>query len=129
MTTWAELKSHINKNYSSQNLDDNLVKIVFNIDGKRSQTVLVEAAGADSSADGWIKFQSPIGKIDEVDVKEAAARVANLFVGIVIEADLVWVTNATQLKDVDLDKLDELYLAVTFVADFLEEHLTGKDNF
>lgn len=128
MTTWNEVKTYVHQNYKVEDVHEGLMKLLFEVSLGRSQLVFIEHAHNDSGAD-WIKVVSPIGKLDSVNVVEAAKYVAKTIVGgILVEGDLVCVTNAMPLQNLDANELDEPMRRVTMIADDIEKLLTGTDN-
>ncbi|WP_395245179.1 hypothetical protein ACGGZK_05095 [Agromyces sp. MMS24-K17] len=127
MTTWSDAKRYIHSNYRAEDVDDNLIKLVFETTNLRSQIVFV---AHDSTGNGteWIRVNSPIGNVEQIDLKSAAVRLSDKIVGgLVIYGDLVFVTNGVPLENLDTNELVEPMLRVLSIADELEAEFLGTD--
>ncbi|HEY3547543.1 MAG TPA: hypothetical protein VGK17_15835 [Propionicimonas sp.] len=127
MTTWSDVTRFVHSHYKAENLNDGLMKLLFNTAGLRSQIVFIEHATNDAGAE-WVKVNSPIGTSAEVDVRRAAAKVSTMLVGgLSVSGDYVYVTNAMPLENLDANEITEPLERVMSIADSLEAQLLGKD--
>ena len=127
MTTWAEVKKYVHQKYKVEDVNDDLMKLLFETSAGRSQLVFIEHAYNDSAE--WIKMNSPLGKLDEVNIATACRLISDkLMGGIVLHDDMVAVTNAMPIADLDANEIDEPMARLSMIADELERYLTGKDT-
>ncbi|MCX6501580.1 MAG: hypothetical protein NT132_04090 [Microbacterium sp.] len=128
MATWADTKGFIAANYRYEEVNDTLLKLVFDTGGLRSQLVFV-AWDKNSEGVEWIRVNSPIGPVGEVDIARAATRLGDMIVGgIVVIGDYAYVTNAVPLLNLDANELVEPMVRVLSIADQLEGELLGRDQ-
>lgn len=127
MTTWAEVKTFVGKSFKYEEVNEHLLKFLFDTEGGRSQLIFIEHAFNDSA--DWIKFNSPIGKVENVNIATAARMLAGRIVGgITIEGDVVVVTNSMPLENLDANEIEEPLVRIALIADELESLLTGGDT-
>ncbi|WP_353708541.1 hypothetical protein ABRQ22_03115 [Cellulosimicrobium sp. ES-005] len=128
MTTWSDVTRFVHTNYTAESINDATIKLVFDTGNLRSQLVFVEHTWNDTGAD-WVKVNSPIGTIVEVDVRRAIEIVGGMLVGgIMSDGEYVYVTNAMPLRNLDANEITEPLVRVTTIADSIEAELLGKDT-
>lgn len=128
MTTWAEVKTYVHNKYKVEDVNDDLMRLIFNLDNGRTQLVYIEHAFNESAQ--WIKINSPIGKVSDLNVASAARIASEKIVGgIIIIGDFVYLTNAMPLENLDGNEVDEPLGRVMSIADEMERNLVGGDAF
>lgn len=126
MTTWNDLVAFVNSNFKYEAISSDSLKLVFEIDGMRSQLVFLthQRHGDDS----WVVINSPIGKIADVDLPRALAMIGDAVVGGLSSiGDLLTVRDAAPLEDMNGDELLRPMRQVVLVADAIEKELVGSD--
>lgn len=128
MATWEAVKSYLVSNYNVEPLDGGRLKLVFNLPDLRSQVVIVGWSGPSEQEASWVDFHSPIGDLDEVDVRRAV-EISFEYVGggISTIAGLATVRLSVPLQNLDRNEIDEPMQVVAVSADALERQLTGQD--
>lgn len=127
MATWSDVKRFVHSTYKAEDLNESLIKLIFNTSNLRSQIVFLEHAFNDAG-DEWVKVNSPIGGTSEIDVRRAAELLSGLLVGgIVVNGDYVYVTNSMPLPNLDANEITQPLERVVSIADNLESQLLGKD--
>lgn len=120
MATWSDVKRFVGSRYTVEELSDTLLKLVFDVGNLRSQVVFVEYAGNDSGA-SWMKALSPIGSVDEIDLRRASEVLSTMIFGGLISSDgWVYVTNGIPLGDLDPNEVTEPLERIAGIADGLE---------
>ncbi|WP_156916627.1 hypothetical protein [Actinomyces dentalis] len=110
-------------------MNDDLLKLVFNTSNLRTQLVFLEHATCNSGAE-WFKVNSPIGKLNPQQVMYAARRLEDMVVGgIIINDNMVFVTTAMPLENIDASEITDSIERVVNIADRLEADILGTDEF
>lgn len=128
MTTWSDVNRFVHANYTAENINDSTIKLIFDTGNLRSQIVFVARSWNDTGAE-WVKVNSPIGTIGEVDVRRAAEIVGGMLVGgIMSDGAYVYVTNAMPMQNLDANEITEPLVRVVTIADSIEAELLGTDT-
>ena len=129
MATWRDFVGFIDRTYKYEILNDDLLKLVFNTSNLRTQLVFLEHAICNSGAE-WFKVNSPIGKLTPQQVMYAARRLEDMVVGgIIINDNMVFVTTAMPLENIDASEITDSIERVVNIADRLEADILGTDEF
>lgn len=129
MTSWQDAKRYVHANYKATDVSDSLLKLIFNTANLRSQVVFV-AYDTNNVGDEWVRVNSPIGKVSEIDLVRAGTMLADRIVGgLVIYGDTVHVTNSVPLSNLDANEIVEPLERVMAIADQIEAELVGSDNY
>ncbi len=130
MANWDTVKSFLVSNYKCEPFGDSGLKLVFNIRDGRSQVVLVDWAGKSEESARWVSFASPIGSVDEVNLKAAATMAASYVLGgITVESGIAFVRTSVPLENLDRNEIVQPMEVLVDVADTIELQLTGGDVF
>ncbi len=130
MATWDAVKSYVISNYDTQPLDGGKLKLIFNLPELRSQVVIVDWAGPTEQQATWVDFHSPIGALDEIDVRRAVELSPNYVGGgISTIAGLATVRISVPLENLDRNEIDEPMRVACLSADAIEHQLTGLDTY
>lgn len=121
MTTTAGAKRLIEAKYEAEEIEENVYKLVFDIDGTRSQVVFVEVN------DGFLLIRSPFANIDDVSPKRALDANSNTQLGLQLKFGVYYITHMVPLDDLDKSELDVGLGAVAAVADICESALSKGD--
>ena len=107
MATWRDFVGFIDRTYKYEILNDDLLKLVFNTSNLRTQLVFLEHATCNSGVE-WFKVNSPIGKLTPQQVMYAARRLEDMVVGgIIINDNMVFVTTAMPLENIDASEITD----------------------
>ena len=129
MAAWADLVRFVDRTYKYELLSDELLKLVFNVANLRSQVVFIEHAFNDSQSE-WCKVSSPIGKLDPSQIVYAAQRLGGMLLGgLTMEDDMVYVTTAIPLLNIDANEITDSIDGVVNIADKIESDILGTDEY
>ena len=129
MAAWVDLVRFVDRTYKYELLSDELLKLVFNVANLRSQVVFIEHAFNDSQSE-WCKVSSPIGKLDPSQIVYAAQRLGGMLLGgLTMEDDMVYVTTAIPLLNIDANEITDSIDGVVNIADKLESDILGTDEY
>ncbi len=127
MATWADVHRFVHNAYKAEDLNDSLIRLLFNTANLRKQIVFLEHAVNDSGSE-WLKVTSPIGTTAQVDPTQAATLVSEMLVGgISMGGDYVYVTNSMPMANLDANEIIEPMERVLNIADYLEKEIVGAD--
>ena len=108
--------------------DGDALKMLFDVGGGRSQLVFVEHAYNDQA--DYIQVLSPVGDIPQVNIVEVARDVGKKVLGgVVLVDDRVYLTHSAPLADIDENEILEPIHRICAMADELEQHYLGTDEF
>ncbi|MDR1805365.1 MAG: hypothetical protein LBQ80_01135 [Clostridium sp.] len=132
--TWQDVYSHIARNYKFEDLSENkngtMLKMVWNLDGGRSQVVFINRDVSQSDVE-WVSFYSPVGQIPPVLLPKALfiAGDGNLSGGLVTLTlnDCVFVKNAFPLEIATTEVVDSFFRFTMNLADRIENEVLGQD--
>lgn len=130
MATWGQLVDFVKKNYRVDDQNDRMLRFEFSIgeDGKRSQVVFVSHTPTDDEE--WIQIESPIGELDNINLRELLELVENKVVGGVAALNgHAVLRDAIPLADMSVEEFESPFRLVTVTADKLERQLTGIDRY
>lgn len=130
MATWDTVKALVHAKYQGVSEQaDGLLRMQLLVGNSRSQEVWLYFEHHDLVGD-WLSVASPIGRVGEVDITEAARITWNQIAGgIVVVNDIVFVRNSMPMANLDENELDLPLEIVTVVADGLEQTLLNRDLF
>lgn len=130
MASWSELRSFIEANYKIADDSGDMVKLIFDVDGGRSQIVLVARIANDNTGEEWVGISSPIGPVDKVDLTQAARRAFEVLCGgIVIVSDMVYLHHSAPLVNIDNNEFLRPLSVLVGQADVIERELLGADEY
>jgi hypothetical protein len=130
MANWEQFHAFIKSNYIVQDDSGNVLTLVFEVNGGRSQIIVLERQSFKSSDSDWVTVSSPVGKVANINLT-LALRKANGYVvgGLTIEDDFLLVRHSAPLANLDANEIVEPMLTLARVADQLEAGLVGGDEF
>ena len=128
MASWDDLVSYVRVRYEIMRSAE--TELWFNLPttGGRTQLVVVRSVtGADEGP--WAQITSPVGKLDELDLKLLLTKAGDAVIGGVVAVDgVVLFKHSIPLHADELPVFDKPFELVVKVADELEELLTGADH-
>jgi len=129
VASWDQVKSYIGANYTIASDDGNLIKLVFELEGGRTQMVLVTYNATHAGIE-FAMISSPIAEVGTVDLvpllREASERVVG---GVVAYGNNLMLRHAVPLADLDASDFDTPLQLVTAAADSIEAKFLGTDEF
>jgi hypothetical protein len=131
MASWSELKQYIHNNYKIADERDDMIKLIFETGGLRSQVVIVWHVQLSGSGEHWIQIESPFGEIGSLDLVAALNAIGNTVCGgmSLVGGQLVTFRHSVPLDDINISEFEAPLAMVTGTADRLEQALTGGDKF
>lgn len=123
MADWRALRGYIMSNYKIAEDGLHSLKLVFDVDGSRTQAVRVTQMG-DS---GWAEISTAVCREDEISPRDALIRNGNMIVGglALHGSGLVIFRHSFPLANLAAEEFEEpLRLAVNY-GDQLERELSG----
>jgi hypothetical protein len=129
MATWTYVKDFIQANFKVQDVKDQGLTLQFAFEDGRSQVVFVSHAVSQGGAE-WVEVESPVAKIDEVDLRAALDFVATQICGsLSAVGDFLTVRHTLPLDNVDQNEIIDPIRSIALAGDVLEKRLTGADRF
>jgi hypothetical protein len=130
MTTWQELTGYVRANYKIADEQPEMMKIIFETEGLRSQVVLLARQVLMDGAEEWLQIMSPFADVQTVDLKKALADVGNVVCGgAALIENLLFIRHAVPLLNLNINEFERPLLLVTVTADRLERELVGGDKY
>jgi hypothetical protein len=131
MASWTDLKQYIQNNYKIADERDDMIKLIFETGGLRSQVVIVWHVQLAGSGEHWIQIESPFGELGSLDLAAALNAVGNTVCGgmSLVGGQLVTFRHSVPLDDINIGEFEAPLAMVTSTADKLEQALTGGDKF
>src|SRR5436190_17016424 len=105
MADWAALRAYIKNNYKIAEDGLDSLKLVFEVDGSRTQAVRVTKMG-DS---GWAEISTAVCREDEISARDALVRNGKMIVGglALHDCGLVIFRHSFPLANLDADDFEE----------------------
>ena len=122
MATQLEAINYIKSNYRHDVLDNGILKLIFNLDGGRSQLVFADVTDVN------IQYLSPFASIDEVTPKQALDANSKYSIGMQLVGNQYMIKHVAFLADLDASEITEGFSLVAIIADELENQLVGGDK-
>lgn len=130
MTTWQELTGYVRDNYKIADERPEMMKIIFETEGLRSQIVLLTRQVLMDGSEEWLQIMSPFADVQTVDLKKALTEVGNVVCGGAALIDnLLVIRHAVPLLNLNINEFERPLLLVTVTADRLERELVGGDKY
>jgi hypothetical protein len=129
MTTWNDLVAYVHNHYKIADENPNMIKMVFETAGMRSQVVILWHL---TLADGeeWVQIESPFGELGSLDLSRALQEVGNTVCGgMAMFGNLVTFRHSLPLDNLNINEFESPLVLVTTTADNLERSLVGGDRF
>jgi hypothetical protein len=130
MASWTELTDYVRANYKIADEQPDLVKMIFNTGGLRSQIVLLAHQVLRDGSEEWVLIESPVGPVAKIDLQSALRQVGQMVCGGAgMVGDLLTIRHAVPLVNLDINEFERPLHLVTVTADRLEKELIGGDEF
>jgi hypothetical protein len=124
MTTWNDLVLYVRNNYPIAEETHNMIKLIFETGGMRSQVVLIWHLTVGRGAEEWIQIESPFGEFGSVDLAAALQHIGGTVCG-----GMVTFRHSVPLLNLNINEFESPLALVTETADLLESTFTGGDRF
>lgn len=128
MATKQAVIDFLNSNYNVEMLDGGLIKVVFRFEDGRTQMVLVGFTESEP-APALMIISSVFATTNDVSLKKALKAAADGPLGVKLIGDLLTLTHAVPIADLDPSEIETGFSMVAVTADLFEQKLLGSDNF
>ena len=129
MASWDDLVRWVRVRYEVMGSDGSSLTFRLPTVEGRDQLVYVHHKGQVEGQD-WIQIESPIARLDDLDLRALLARVEGHVVGgVAAVGDTAVLRHAAPLEDLSFAEFEGPFRMVTRIADQLEHELTGADHF
>jgi len=130
MATWADVVGYVHSNYRVSDERPNMIKLVFEVSGLRTQVVFVWHLALMDGTEEWIQIESPFGEFGQVDLAAALEKVSETVCGgLALYQNMVTFRHAVPLANMNINEFERPLTLVTSTADQFERALTGGDQF
>lgn len=129
MASWNDLVAYVRNTYVVSNDHDRLLVLEFELDGGRSQVIVLRPERLMDGEEDWVMMSSAIGSDDEVNLRAALSQVGDMVCGgLAIHDGFVILRHAVPLENLDVNEFERPLALVTTSADRLEKMLVGHDR-
>jgi hypothetical protein len=133
MASWQQIRQYISESFTvNKDLGESIL-LQFNVEGQRSQLVMVSHHQLMDGAEDWLVIESPIGPLARVDLQRALVQTDGMTCGglgvLTGQPDLLAVRHAVPLENLDLNEFQRPLGLVTVMADTFEAAFIGGDQF
>jgi hypothetical protein len=127
MADWDSLRNYIKANYKIAEDSLDSVKLIFDLDGNRSQAVIVNRVGDT----GWASISTAVCEADKLDARAALLRNSQMIIGALamVENGPIIFRHSFPLENLDINEFEEPLRTAVMYGDRLELELTGEDKF
>jgi hypothetical protein len=127
MADWDSLRNYIKANYKIAEDSLDSVKLIFDLDGNRSQAVIVNRVGDT----GWASISTAVCEADKLDARAALLRNSQMIIGALamIENGPIIFRHSFPLENLDINEFEGPLRTAVMYGDRLELELTGEDKF
>jgi len=130
MAAWTDLVGYIRSNYKIAEEQPDMVKLLFEVAGLRSQVVLLWHLTLAGGKEEWVQIESAIGEVGSVDLGRAVQEIGQTVCGgLATMGNLVTFRHAVPLLNLNINEFERPLELVTTTADHLERLLTGGDRY
>lgn len=128
MATGAQFMAYVRGNMRGE-MTNGVFNTVYQLRNGRSQITMVSVIG-DKNVGEWACVESPVGRINEVDVVDLlqVARQITFCGGIVATGEFLLLRDTFPLDDLREDEFLKPFAAVTTFADILESRYSRNDR-
>lgn len=123
MASQSEVLSFIKNNYPSENVNENMVKVVISWNDGRSQLVFAHVL-PDATA---MEVASPFGTMDAMSAEQAINANDSMF-GVGVVGDWYALKHVVPIADIDQSEMDVAFKLLAETADELEKKLGFGDK-
>jgi hypothetical protein len=130
MATWYDVVDYVRSNYKIADEKSNMVKLLFNTDGLRSQVVFLWRNVLLDGEEEWLQIESPFAQLGSANLQRALEEVGRVVCGgAAVTGDHLTIRHAVPLANVDINEFERPLILVTTTADRLEKQLVGGDRY
>lgn len=130
MADWNALHNYITQNYKITEDDFKSVKLIFNLDGGRSQLVMVHHGGELEGSD-WAVLSTAVCEESDISHHDALVRNSQMLMGglALVEGGPVIFRYAIRLADLDPAEFETPLKVTVLFGDELERELSTLDRY
>ncbi len=130
MTTWQDLTTYVRSNYKIADEATDLIKLIFETSGLRSQMVLLTRQALMGGDEEWVQMSSPVASLGSVNLEAFLREAGNIVCGgAALDGDFLVIQHAAPRINLDINEFERPLGLVTSTADSLEKKLVGSDRF
>jgi hypothetical protein len=130
MATWYDIVNYVRSHYKIADEDSNMVKLLFNTEGLRSQVVFLWRNALLDGEEDWLQIESPFAQLDSANLQQVLEEVGKVVCGgAALNGNYVTIRHAVPLANVDTNEFERPLILVTTTADRLEKQLIGGDAY
>jgi hypothetical protein len=130
MANWNALHNYITQNYKVMEDDFKTVKLLFNLDGGRSQLVLVNYGGELEGSE-WAVISTAVCEETDISSRDAMVRNSQMLMGglALVDGGPVIFRYSIRLADLDPGEFEVPLKVVVLYGDDLERELSSLDRY
>jgi hypothetical protein len=130
VASWNDLVGYVRSNYKISEERPDMIKLVFELEGLRTQAVFLWYLTLDDGREDWVQIESGIGELGSLDLSQALQQISNTVCGgLALVGTLVTYRHAVPLANLNINEFQRPLSLVTTTADRLERVLTGSDRY
>jgi len=130
MTTWNDLTLFVKNKYKISDEQPNMIKLIFETGGMRSQVVILWHMTLANGSEEWVQIESPFGELGSIDLAQALQAVGNTVCGgMALFGNMVTFRHSLPLENLNINEFESPLALVTTTADQFEKTLVGGDKF
>ena len=131
MATWQDVRSYVHSNYKVEDIDPDMMKMLFDAGNGRSQLIYVGHIDLSHANMGeWLTYFSAFSNTDQVTAHVVLSVASdNTMFGITQMAGMYGVRHVAPMVNLDANEIEDPLIAVVWSADTLEKMLIGGDAF
>ncbi len=130
MATWFEIKDYLRSHHKVESDQDSFVKLLVDVDGRRSQVVFVTQHLPRTGEVEWLHIESPFARMGGVELRAVLVEVGNLVCGgLSLMGDFLTIRHSVPLATLDIAEFAQPLALVSGTADRLEREFLGADAF
>lgn len=130
MAGWSDLAAYVRSRYKIAHEQPNMIKLLFEVDGLRSQVVLLWHLTLVNDTEEWVQIESAVGELGSIDLARALREISETVCGgLATLGDLVTFRHSVPLLNLNINEFERPLALVTATADHLERTLTGADEY
>jgi len=130
MASWQELTTYIRSNYKIAKEESDLIKLIFDTGGLRSQVVLLTREALMDGSEEWVQISSAVAPLGSLNLEQFLRDVGGTVCGgAALEGNTLVIKHAAPLANLNINEIERPLLLVTATADSLEKKFVGVDQF
>ena len=130
MATWFDVVDYVRANFKIADEKTNMIQLLFNTDGLRSQLVFLWRSTLLDGREEWLQIESPFAELGSVNLQQVLEEVGRTVCGgASLTGGHLTIRHAMPLANLDINEFERPLILVTATADRLEKQLVGRDDY